>query len=284
MTFALTALVLMGSQVPSGAGSGAGSSTITELPDIVEIASEWASGHGLNGIAGFASDWKGSFFALGSAVLLAVLGLTAASRREMVPGRMQNAAEFIVEKARGFLEEMLGRYADEHLPFLGTLFLYILLMNLSGLVPLLKAPTSMLETTAGLAIVAFVYVQINGIRYLGPAGYLHHIAGSPESPADWMMLPLMLPIHLVSELARPLSLAIRLFGNIMGEDTLIAVFTGLGAALLASLFPVGIPFALPLVLLAILLSTVQALVFTLLTTLYIAQVLPEEHSNRLEAA
>jgi len=261
-----------------------GSSTITELPDVVDIAADWASGTRWAGVADFASSWKGSLFGIGSALLLIALGSAAASRRDMIPGRMQNAAELVVEKLQEFLEEILGEHASEHIHFLGTLFLYILFMNLSGLVPLLKAPTSILETTAALAIVAFVYVQVWGIRYRGLVGYLYHAAGSPSSPSDWMMLPLMLPIHVVSELARPLSLAGRLFGNIMGEDTLIAVFTGLGAAVVASILPVGIPFALPLVLLAILLSTVQALVFALLTTLYIAQVLPEEHSSRPVAA
>jgi len=144
-------------------------------------------------------------------------------------------------------------------------------------VPLLKAPTSMLETTASLALVVLVYVQVTGIRSLGLPRYLHHLAGSPRTVTDWVLLPLMLPTHLVSELARPLSLAVRLFGNIMGEDVMISVFTGLGVVAVAAWLPVGLPLALPMILLGLLLSTVQALVFTLLSSVYIAQVLPSEH-------
>jgi F-type H+-transporting ATPase subunit a len=283
----IPALLVVIAQAPYPAADArvaTASSTLTDLPDIMEILSGWTSGGSWAGVAGFASAWKGNLFAIGAALFLIALGIAGSRRRRMVPGRFQNAAELVVEKVYEFLQEILGRSAGEHLPFLGTLFLYILFMNLSGLIPLLKAPTSLLETTAALALVVFVYVQITGIRQLGPIRYLHHIAGSPGSPAEWMMLPLMLPIHMVSEMARPLSLAVRLFGNIMGEDMLIAVFTSLGAALVASLLPIGVPFALPLVLLAMLLSTVQAFVFTLLSALYIAQVLPEGHTNRLEAA
>jgi F-type H+-transporting ATPase subunit a len=276
-TFLLIAL-LRTLQAPAAAPS-----TLVDLPDITEILSGWASGTSWAGVAGFAEAWKGNLYALGTALLLLGLGAAGASRREMVPGRLQNAAELVVEKVHGFLADVLGSHTEEHLPFLGTLFLYILFMNLSGLVPLLKAPTSMLETTASLAIVVFVYVQITGVRGFGLPRYLHHLAGSPRTAVDWMLLPLMLPTHLVSEIARPLSLAVRLFGNVMGEDVMVAVFTGLGVAAVAAWLPVGIPLALPMILLGILLSTVQAVVFTLLSSVYIAQVLPEEHQCRPQA-
>jgi F-type H+-transporting ATPase subunit a len=268
---------LQAAQPASEPAMDAGATIATELPDITDLFSAWASGGSWAGVAEFAGAWRGNLFALGTALLLVILGAAAASRRLMVPGRLQNAAELAVEKILEFLTDVLGPHAEAHLPFLGTLFVYILFMNLSGLVPLLKAPTSMLETTASLALVVLIYVQITGIRSFGLPRYLHHLAGSPSTPADWLLLPLMLPTHLVSELARPLSLAVRLFGNIMGEDVMISVFTGMGVIAVAAWLPVGIPLALPMVLLGILLSTVQALVFTLLSSVYIAQVLPPEH-------
>jgi F-type H+-transporting ATPase subunit a len=96
------------------------------------------------------------------------------------------------------------------------------------------------------------------------------------------MVPLMLPLHVIGEIARPVSLSLRLFGNIMGEDVLIAAFTGLGVMTLAAVgSPVGIPLEFPFIFLGLLLSTIQALVFTLLSAIYFSQMLPheEEHAH-----
>ncbi len=151
--------------------------------------------------------------------------------------------------------------------------------NLQGLVPFLKAPTSVYNQTAALAICVFGYVQYTGLRKLGIGGYLHHMMGSPEDAIGWGMVPLMLPLHLIEEVAKPVSLSLRLFGNILGEDVLLGVFAGLGVAILAFLrLPLGVPLHLPFIFLAMLMSTIQALVFTLLATIYFSQMLPhEEH-------
>jgi len=104
------------------------------------------------------------------------------------------------------------------------------------------------------------------------------MAGSPGDVVTWCMVPLMFPLHVIGELAKPLSLSLRLFGNITGEDVLIAVFVGLGVSIL-SFSPVGIPLQLPFYFLGLILSTVQALVFALLSTIYILLMLPhEEHA------
>ena len=140
--------------------------------------------------------------------------------------------------------------------------------------------SSALNTTAALAVCVFLYVQWTGLRRLGPVKYVKHLAGDPQDVVGWCMVPLMLPLHIISELAKPVSLALRLFGNILGEDVLIGVFAGLGIAVLAFVHsPVGVPLHLPFVLLALLMSTVQALVFTLLSTIYIMQVLPHEEAE-----
>jgi F-type H+-transporting ATPase subunit a len=94
------------------------------------------------------------------------------------------------------------------------------------------------------------------------------------------MVPLILPLHVIGEIAKPLSLSLRLFGNIMGEDVLLGVFAMLGVSVLAfTHLPIGIPLHLPFILLSMLLSTIQALVFTLLSTIYFLQMMPHEHEE-----
>ena len=97
---------------------------------------------------------------------------------------------------------------------------------------------------------------------------------------SWVLVPLNLPIHLIGELAKPLSLSLRLFGNITGEDVLIAAFTGVGIMAISFLkLPVGIPLQLPFYFLGLLMSAIQALVFTSLSAIYIALMLPHEHEG-----
>jgi len=150
---------------------------------------------------------------------------------------------------------------------------------LMGLVPFLHSPTAAINTTAALAITVFLYVQYTALTRLGPLKYLHHLAGEPNSAITWSLAVINLPLHIISEFVRPMSLALRLFGNIMGEDILIAAMVGLGIMFLG-LFgsPIGFPFQVPFYFLAMLTSTIQALVFTMLSTSYIMMVLPhEEH-------
>jgi F-type H+-transporting ATPase subunit a len=169
-------------------------------------------------------------------------------------------------------------------PYLGTLFLYILAMNLFGLIPFMDSPTSSLNVTVGLALCTFLYVQVTGIRELGALGYLDHMAGSPRSAISWFMVPIMLPVHLIGELAKPVSLSCRLFGNVFGEDMLLVAFTSLGVATLAFVHsPVGIPWQFPFLVLALLTSTIQALVFTVLSTIYLLLMLPHEEHGHGEA-
>ncbi len=153
-------------------------------------------------------------------------------------------------------------------------------MNLAGLVPGLKSPTSRFEMTGALGLVVFFFVQWTGVQRLGLKGYVDHLIGQPRDAVGWILSPLMLFIHGIGEIVKPLSLALRLFGNIMGEDTLLGVFVTLGALCFAwSHLPLGIPLHLPFVLLALIFSTVQALVFTMLSMIYIYMMLPhEEHA------
>lgn len=215
-------------------------------------------------------------------VIIGVLtgsALVALRPRALLPGRLQNAVEFVLEALAEFVEGILGPAGRAYVPFLGTLFLYIFSMNLLALVPGMKSPTSSINTTAAMGLSVFLYVQFVGIKEHGLLGYLHHLAGEPRDLGGWVLAPLMLPIHLIEDVIKPISLALRLFGNIFGEDSLIAAFIGYGV-ILGSLIhsPVGIPVQVPFMLLGILFGTVQALVFTLLSTIYIFSVLPHEEA------
>jgi len=195
---------------------------------------------------------------------------------------MQNAMEIVLERFLGMLDDVIGHQGRRYLPLIGTLGLFILLANLLGLVPGLVAPTANLNTTAACAIIVFVTYHVIGIRKQGLAGYAKHFMG----PVPWLA-PLMVPIELVSHLARPLSLSLRLFGNMTGGHILLAVFFFLmgfdgilGWALSGSLggLMLGAPTELIMILftvgflypLKILVAFLQAFIFVMLSMLYIA--------------
>jgi F-type H+-transporting ATPase subunit a len=174
----------------------------------------------------------------------------------------------------GILGPEQGR---RYLPFLGSLFIYILSMNLFGLIPFMDSPTSNLNVTVALALVVFVFSQWIGFRELGVIGYFDHLMGNPRTFIGWLLVPLMLPIHVMGELAKPISLSCRLFGNIFGEDMLLVAFATLGVTTLSfSHLPFGLPLQLPFLFLALLTSTLQALVFTVLSTIYFLLMLPHD--------
>ncbi len=238
----------------------------------------------------FLHRFETPFFSAVVIVLLATVARLALRPRARVPKGLQNAVEFVVESLDAFICGILGPAGRRYTPFIGTLFLYILTMNLIGLVPGFKSPTSNWNTTVALAVTVFLYVQFTGIKSFGFFGYLHHLAGSPQPRgiAGWLIacvaVPFNLVLHGIGELAKPLSLSVRLFGNIFAEDTLISAMVGMGILALSFVHsPVGLPLQVPFMLLVILTGTVQALVFTLLSTIYIFLMLPhEEHPHAAE--
>jgi F-type H+-transporting ATPase subunit a len=172
---------------------------------------------------------------------------------------------------------ILGPRGKRFVPFLGTLFIYILCMNYAGMVPLLKAPTANINETLALALCVFFYVQFTAVKENGIRGYIDHLMGEPRTAVQWGLIVIMIPVHVIGELAKPVSLACRLFGNITGEDILIFAFVTLGVALTSfAHIPIGVPLQIPFYGLALLLGFVQALVFTLLSTVYFVMVLPHE--------
>jgi F-type H+-transporting ATPase subunit a len=232
------------------------------------------------GHEGFLGHLKDIVYALGTSVLFAVLSLKVYRNRQMIPGKLQNLLELCVESMFNFITTILGKDAVKYTPFLGTLFFYILINNLWGVIPGGHSPSTSINVTASLAIMVFLYSQYTGITRLGIVGWLDHLAGQPRSLIGWVLVPLLLPIHVVGEIAKPASLALRLFGNITGEDILVAAFVGLGIMVLSFAHsPIGLPLNVPFILLGLLLSTIQALVFTLLSTVYILLMLPHAEGH-----
>jgi len=209
------------------------------------------------------------------------------------PGRAQMAVEIVFGGLYSLFEAIIGPTARRYTPYLGTLFVFILANNLVGMLPLGHAATSSFaQTTFALGLMTFLYVQGIAIKENGLLGYLHHLAGSPKTAMDWGFSLLLFPLHVLGELIKPLSLGLRLFGNIFGEETLVATMVILGYLLMKVIGGIvlsgdaavwgylpGIPLQLPFYFLGLLSSTIQALVFTLLSTVYIALFLPHGHAD-----
>ncbi|MDO8662143.1 MAG: F0F1 ATP synthase subunit A [Candidatus Omnitrophota bacterium] len=214
--------------------------------------------------------WENVIFSLLIVFVISLIAYLASRKSKMIPDRLQNALEVVFGGLDDFICGILGEKGRRYTPFIGTLFIYILCMNLAGLIPLMKSPTSSWSTTLALATCVFVYVQYTGIRELGFLGYLDHMMGRPRGILAFsVFIPLMmLMLHIVSELVRPISLSLRLRSNIWGDDLLLSVLAGFGL--------VGVPLLVFSALLAILAAVVQAVVFSLLTTIYFALVLTHE--------
>jgi F-type H+-transporting ATPase subunit a len=251
---------------------------IPELPNLLTVLSRLFHD---NPLVAALHHWENLLFALVIGTLLSVLAWRYARRPSTIPSGWQNLLELLVEGIDAFVRSIIGPAGRLHTPFIGTLFLYIWLMNLSSLIPGMKPATSSLNTTIALAVVVFCYVQWTGLRTQGPVRYLDHLAGSPRDLVGWCLVPLMLPIHVIGEFVKPLSLSLRLAFNIFAEDVLLAVLVGLGiAAGVALHLPIGLPLQAFVVPLVLIFSTVQALVFSLLSSVYIGLMSPHtEHGH-----
>jgi F-type H+-transporting ATPase subunit a len=175
-----------------------------------------------------------------------------------------NILQIVVEAVYRLMEDIMGPRARSHLPLIATLFIYILTSDLLGVIPGLAPPTENVNTNLACALVVFLYYNYVGIRTQGFVNYLRHMAG----PVIWLA-PLLFAIELVSHLVRPVSLSVRLLGNIVGDHIVLGIFSSL------------VPLILPIVFmgLAIFVSFMQAFVFALLTIIYIhmAQASEEGH-------
>lgn len=219
------------------------------------------------------------------AVLLLVMILATRGMRQ-VPGRVQNVVEFAYESLQNFATSLGGPAALPYVPLFAAFFLYILFSNWSGLVPpvgkleILRAPTSDVNVTIGLALVSFTFFQIQGFRALGIRGYLGKFLPIGEfrhgigAGSIAMFVGLM---ELLLEFVKPLTLSMRLFGNIFGGEVALGVMTALTVAI--------VPVAL--VGLEVFLNAVQALIFSVLTLMFTLAAIEghhtDEHPGALEA-
>ena len=223
--------------------------------------------------------------------ILLVVAVVATRRLQMVPRGSQNLMEIVLQQFVNELDETIGHGGRRYLPLIATLGLFILTSNLMGLVPGLIAPTANLNTTAACALIVFFTYHWIGVRKQGLVPYLKHFAG----PVPTALKPLMFVIEIISHCARPLSLSLRLFGNMMAGHILLAIFFFmmgldgmLGWALSGSLggILIGAPAAAILVVfvigfllpLKILVALIQTFIFCKLAMLYIAAAVEEtEH-------
>lgn len=194
--------------------------------------------------------------------LLVLVGVMASKQVALVPAGAQNVMELFVGGLEEFMVEITGEEGRAFFPYIGTAFIFILVCNLIGLIPGFFSPTANINTTLALALCTFVYTHYLGVKFHG-VKYIKHFLG----PIPWLA-PLFFPIEIIGHLARVLSLTLRLFGNIMGEDTVLLILIFLAGKFLAPL---------PMMFLAIFTSLVQAFVFTLLSMMYFAGAMEHAH-------
>ncbi len=177
------------------------------------------------------------------------------------PGGLQHFFESVEGFIQGQSNEIIGHHSEHYTPFLAALLYFILFCNLIGVIPGFESPTAVPIVPLGCALCAFIYYQTQGFKHAG-IGYLKHFAG-PMLP----LAPLMIPIEIISHLARVLSLTIRLFANMFAGDMVTLVFL--------SLVPIGVPIAF--LGLHIGVSLLQTYIFILLTTVYLQGAVADEH-------
>jgi F-type H+-transporting ATPase subunit a len=277
----------------------AGGAKVPELPNALGVAHGALHGtelgHNLDEFAantGLQDPMGTPFTALETLIyaLLVIVGLSVffaitRSKLKVAPpaqGRLSRRAmfaEIIVSFFEEFFSGIVGRDSvRRHLPFLGTLFIYIFACNTLGLIFLGKAPTANLSFNAGMAVLVFLYVHVGAI-IKSPVGYLRHYPGSLPSIKElgamgYILIPFMAilftVIHILEAGIQPMSLSLRLFGNVLGKDVLLGVFGGLAPY---------IPLHTPFLFLGLLLGGIQALIFSLLTAVYITLWEPHEHHH-----
>ena len=196
------------------------------------------------------------------AFLVLVFVLIRARMSVEKPGGLQHLTELLHEFITNQSADIIGPHSERFTPLLSAFFLFILFGNLIGLIPGLESPTANPAVPLGCALVAFIYYNYHGVREQGPVGYARHFLG----PVSWLS-PLMLPIEIVGNLARVMSLTIRLFANMFAGDKVTLVFI--------SLIPIGVPVIFLLLHTGV--SFLQAYIFTLLVTIYLSGAVAHEH-------
>jgi F-type H+-transporting ATPase subunit a len=206
-------------------------------------------------------------YAILASIILIVMALIVRGSLQLVPRGIQNFMETIVEAIYKLVDENIGHHWGRTLfPFICTIFVFILLCNLMGLVPGFTSPTSNVNTNAAMAVPVFLATHYFGIKVHG-VKYLNHFLGPIRSIAALPLMIVMFFVEVIGHIARPITLTVRLFGNMTGKHIILLV--------LGIISPWVIPTAI--LGLGVLVSVVQAFVFALLATLYLAGAVEHAH-------
>lgn len=214
------------------------------------------------GLGQFAHEGTHIIYSWFVMLLLIISGAIAAKGLKMVPSKMQNLFEIIVSGIEEFMVDVTGEEGRWLFPLAATIFLYIFVSNLIGIVPGLFPPTANINTTLSCALVVVVFTHIIGIKYHG-VKYIKHFLGPV-----WWLAPLIFLIEIIGHLARILSLTFRLFGNMMGHEIVLGILFALAGMFLAPL---------PIMGLGIFVAFVQAFVFFLLSIIYFSGAMEHAH-------
>jgi len=194
--------------------------------------------------------------------ILLVLARLGAGSVKMVPGGGQNVFEVVVTGIEEFMIGITGEHGRFVFPLIATLALFILISNYMGMIPGFFAPTANINTTAACAIIVVVFTHVIGVKFHG-VKYIKHFMGPV-----WWMTPLIMPIELIGHFARILSLSIRLFGNVFGEELVLGILFFLAGLYLAPL---------PMMFLGLFTGLIQAFIFALLSMMYFAGAMEHAH-------
>jgi F-type H+-transporting ATPase subunit a len=211
-----------------------------------------------------AHPWA-NWLAVEIVVVLAIVILFAFLRSRLSvdrPGKLQHTFELIYEFLHAQAEEVIGHGSKRFLSFFGTIFIFVLFMNLVGIIPTLVSPTMFIMVPVGLAVATFLYYNAAGLRAHGIGGYAKQFFGPML-----FLAPVMLPIEIVSHLARPLSLSIRLYANMFAGEEVTNTFLTLTYLFIPVLFMA----------LHIFVSLLQAYIFALLAMIYVGGAVAHEH-------
>lgn len=214
------------------------------------------------GMADFAHAHPHIIYSWFVMLLLIISGIIAAKSLTLVPSKMQNFFEIIISGIEEFMVDITGEEGRWLFPLAATLFLYIFVSNVIGIVPGLFPPTANINTTLSCALVVFVFTHFIGVKYHG-VKYIKHFMGPV-----WWLAPLIFVIELIGHAARVLSLTFRLFGNMMGHEIVLGILFALAGLFLAPL---------PIMALGIFVAFVQAFVFFLLSIIYFSGAMEHAH-------
>jgi len=214
------------------------------------------------GLGHFAHTYPHVIYSWVVMAFLIVVGFLAGKSVSMIPTKLQNFFEVLISGIEEFMVDVTGEEGRWLFPLASTVFIYIFISNLVGLIPGFYPPTASLNTTLSCALVVVVFTHIIGVMYHGPA-YVKHFMGPV-----WWMVPIIMPIEIIGHLARVLSLSFRLFGNMMGHELVLGILFLLAGAFFAPL---------PIMGLGIFVSLVQAFVFFLLSIMYFTGAMEHAH-------